>query len=223
MSVLETAVIAFASGSVAAVFVNAVGRYWMLQPVISVRLDRAVGSAYKTRVPPDAPEGDKEEGEYISNGIRLRVENTGLSSIKDCCGFIVEMRRCQPGVSAVTRQEVVELSWAHKRDNRMRDIPRDTFFHMDVVAVFKKRAGRQLDIRHFPLTLKEFLSHPGDYEFDVVVSSDNARPNRITVKFKYDPNVDEPIFIDADRSRHPWWRPSIDWFCSVARSISGRR
>ena len=36
---------------------------------------------------------------------------------------------------------------------------------MDVVAVFVKKASRDLHLRHFPLTLKEFLSHPGDYEF----------------------------------------------------------
>ena len=220
MGALGTAAIAFASGSVAAVFINAIGRYWIFQPVISVQLDSAAGSKYSTRVPPDSYEGDKDEGEFISNGIRLRVENTGYSTIKDCCGFVTEMRRFKSGERAITRQEVVELSWAHKRDSRMRSIPRETFFYMDVVAVFVKKASRDLEIRHFPLTLKEFLRPAGDYEFDVLVSADNARPNRITVKFTYNPNADAPTFTDADSSRYLRWKPR--WLCSAARRMSGR-
>ena len=220
MGALGTAAIAFASGSVAAVFINAIGRYWIFQPVISVQLDSAAGSKYSTRVPPDSYEGDKDEGGFISNGIRLRVENTGYSTIKDCCGFVTEMRRFKSGERAITRQEVVELSWAHKRDSRMRSIPRETFFYMDVVAVFVKKASRDLEIRHFPLTLKEFLRPAGDYEFDVLVSADNARPNRITVKFTYDPNADAPTFTDADSSRYLRWKPH--WLCSAARRMSGR-
>ena len=102
----------------------------------------------------------------------------------------------------------------------MRSIPRETFFYMDVVAVFVKKASRDLEIRHFPLTLKEFLRPAGDYEFDVLVSADNARPNRITVKFTYDPNADAPTFTDADSSRYLRWKPH--WLCSAARRMSGR-
>ena len=52
MGALGTAAIGFASGSVAAVFINAIGRYWIFQPIISVQLDSAAGSKYSTRVPP---------------------------------------------------------------------------------------------------------------------------------------------------------------------------
>lgn len=222
MGALGTVAIAFVSGSVGAVFVNAIARYWIFQPVISIQLNRAVGSAYKTRVPPEVAEGDEKEGQFFSNGIRLRIENTGFLTLKDCRGFVTRMRRLKAGQTVKSSQEVVELGWAHQREGRTRDIPGEAFFHMDVVSVFQKKAGRHLHIRHLPFTLEEFILHPGDYEFDVMVTADNAYPKRITVKFNFDPDKDEPNFIaDDSKARSPWLRRWQVWLCSVTRSVSG--
>ena len=103
MGALGTVAIAFVSGSVGAVFVNAIARYWIFQPVISIQLNRAVGSAYKTRVPPEVAEGDEKEGQFFSNGIRLRIENTGFLTLKDCRGFVTRMRRLKAGQTVKSR------------------------------------------------------------------------------------------------------------------------
>ena len=115
MEFMQTGGWAFLGGSVMQLLVGGVWRAHVSQPVISVRLEEAGGCAYETKLTDGA----------ISRGIRLRVENTGWSTMKDCTGFITDIQklpRSEDNTPPI--EEVIQLGWAH--DGRTRAIPPGT-------------------------------------------------------------------------------------------------
>src|SRR5258706_4740653 len=108
--------LAAGTGCLAATLISAFAKYYVFHPVISVRLDERRGSSTDVI---DAivvysggyigPASVTHKARYL----RLHVENTGLSSIKGCSGFITQMTKHLPGVKQVSRQEVVDLGWSH--------------------------------------------------------------------------------------------------------------
>jgi hypothetical protein len=110
------------------------------------------------------------------------------------------------GRQGVSEEEVLELSWSHKKDADPRDIPPGAFFHMDVVALHLRQTGRVMHLRHFPNSLQNFFTEPGTYDLEALVAADNARPcHRIPIRFHYSPDTDELLFRPVNRARFPWW------------------
>jgi hypothetical protein len=200
--------IAFVGGSLMATVISAFAKYCLFHPVISVRLDEKRGSYGAMEVlyldPQQKPTGASFQARYL----RLHVENTGFSSIKDCSGYITKITKRIPGTQSVSEQEVVVLAWAHK-DTEARDIPRGAFFHLDVASLYLLPTGRVLQVAHrTPTSLAPLFSggKAATYEFEILIAADNARPRRrVRVEFTYDPNSDELRFEPVNKARYPWW------------------
>src|SRR5262249_2956759 len=148
--------IAAGTGGLAATLISAFAKYCVFHPVISVRLDAKKGSYVQTWFFPSSEARDfaralapgrtapsASEGWYL----RLHVENTGLSTIKRCSGYITKMTKDAAGIESIPKQEVVALGWAHK-GTEPRDIPRGAFFHLDVASLYLPPDGRLLRIAH---------------------------------------------------------------------------
>ena len=117
--------IAFVGGSLMATVISAFVKHCIFHPVISVRLDEKSGSYGATSLIYSDGTLDHQVRYF-----RLHVENTGLSSIKDCSGHITKITKRVRGTPSQAQLDVVDLGWANK--NKMTtDIPRGAFFHMD--------------------------------------------------------------------------------------------
>jgi hypothetical protein len=195
--------VAAATGGLAATVITAFVKHCILHPVISVRLDRERGSyGPMTVIEPST-------GKFLcaARYFRLHVENTGLSSIKACSGYITGITKLARGTKTISKQEVVLLGWAN-HGMGPRDIPRGAFFHLDVASLYLKQDGRVLQVSHeMPTSLMPlFAGDNATYEFEILIAADNARPRHIRVGFTYDANSDDLAFEPIDKTRFPWWR-----------------
>ena len=209
--------IAAGTGGLAAAVITAFVKHLVFHPVISVRLDAKKGSYVQTWFFPSS-EARATAQELLGPGgtvptasevryLRLHVENTGLSTIRSCSGYITKMTKRALGIESISKQEVVALTWAHK-GTEPRDIPRGAFFHLDVASLYMMPNGNLLRISHeLPSSLLPFVDKAkATYELEILVAADNARPrHRIPVKFTYDPNSDKLDFEPVNRARYPWW------------------
>jgi hypothetical protein len=205
MDMTWVAILAFAGGSLSAAAIGAFVKHCIFHPVISVCLDRKKGCT--GQVPLYIGTQYSHEARYL----RLRIENTGLSSIKDCCGLITGLtKHTADKGQTVPPQEVFYLGWAHNPESRMRDIPRGAYFYMDIVTLeLLSPERRKLRFSTpFPTTLIDFFHDAkATYEFKILVAADNAKPQRdITVTFDYDPKSDDLEITPLDATRFPWWR-----------------
>jgi hypothetical protein len=178
----------------------------IFHPVISVCVDEGKGTYGPMTVYERDQQGNVHRA-YEARYFRLYVENTGLSSIKSCSGYITKITKYAQGMQTISRPEVVTLGWAnHGLDAR--DIPRGAFFHLDIAALDlilperRLRVGPQLPTSLAPL----FTGERATYEIEVLVAADNARPSsRMNVQFAYDPRNDELEVTPLDKTRYPWW------------------
>jgi hypothetical protein len=198
--------IAFVGGSLMATVISAFVMYLVAHPVISVRLDEARGS-YPPVIDVYRVDGQGNPVKHKARFLRLHVENTGLSSIKDCSGYITHIRKNVAGTLSGSKEEVIALGWAHHASQR--DIPRGAFFHLDVVSV-QQWPGPEWKLnlpQGIPNTLTEFLAGKATYVFEILIAADNARPRRrIPVKFDYDPTASDALKFDpVNKARYPWW------------------
>jgi hypothetical protein len=129
----------FLGGGVVAWGLNFVVTRWIDYPIISVRLDEKKGSTGEVTVTSFDNMGNVKE-QHQAKFIRLHIENTGRSTIKDCCGYITKLTRTEPGAHATTNEgEVIDLGWAHHGHSSSRNIPPTAFFHLDVLTLHRKR------------------------------------------------------------------------------------
>ena len=82
----------FLGGGVAAWGIGFIVTNWIRQPVISVQLDAAKGSHAEAKDYWLNSEG-KITHTTDARYLRLHIENTGLSTVKDCSGYITKIRR----------------------------------------------------------------------------------------------------------------------------------
>lgn len=184
-----------------AIFVSAFATHCLFHPVISVRLDEKRGSYGSVPLVDRVTGQQSHQAKYL----RLHVENTGFSTIKDCCGYIIRLTKRTSKGQIVPHQEVLDLGWAHKNTNP-RDIPRGAFFHMDVATLHLLPAERKVRLPLHPTTLDDFFNERATYELEILVAADNARPcRRVLVTFDFDPQSDELQFTPLNRARYPWW------------------
>jgi hypothetical protein len=147
MDPVWTAVVAFAGGSLMSTLVAAFATHLIFHPVISVCLNSKKGCHGPTTLLGRDAAGNEVRSEV--KYFRLYIENTGLSSIKSCSGYITELRKRVGGQEIRAPRDIIELGWAHKSD-APRDIPRGAFFYIDVATLY----GTVLSLSHkFPTTL----------------------------------------------------------------------
>jgi hypothetical protein len=198
--------IGFLTGGLVTAALTAFVKYWIFHPLINVRLDDRKGSYGEVRIDLTDDKGAKSicQAKYL----RLHIENTGLSSIKDCCGYITKLTKIVGGQQTGSEQEVLDPGWSHHAQNTSRDIPRGAFFHMDVVTLLlPPNGGSALFWQKLPNTLIDFFSaSKATYVLDVLMAADNARPCTIPVKFTFDPNHRDLVDIKwRTWARYPWW------------------
>jgi hypothetical protein len=152
-------------------------------------------------------DNQQNEINFPARYLRLKVANTGLSSIKACSGYIIGITKHASGTKTISQQEVVTLGWAN-HGLGARDLPRGAFFHLDIGSLWlTPHDGRLLHVSHqLPSSLKPlFDGSSARYEFDLLIAADNTPARRIRVEFTYDPTSDELRFVPLDRARYPWW------------------
>jgi hypothetical protein len=205
--------VAFAGGSLVATVVSAFVTHLVFHPVISVRLDERKGSHGPVTLYDFDAQGNvtsKSQAKYF----RLHVENTGLSTVRACSGYITKITKRVGGQSTASEEEVVSLGWASYGHGDARDIPRGAFFHMDIATLhLDPAAGNTLGMHRVSSSLENFFKDKATYTFKILVASDNARPNWITVEFAFDPQRDRLEFKPVNRARYPWWA-WYDWLRS---------
>lgn len=219
---LGAVVTGFLGGSVVAWTLNQVVTHGIMRPVISVNLDEKRGCYGPTELL--VTDKDGEQTSHSVRFLRLLVENTGLSSIKDCCGYITKLtkRTGKEEEEIVPKQEIIDLGWAHHAHSSARSIPRGAFFHMEVVTLYLFPTGRVLRPPRLPTSLMDFFAEKGTYEFMMLIVAKNAPPREIAVKFDFDPQEDDlkvywRTWADhpwwkrwLNRMRYPWWKPWLD-------------
>ena len=154
--------------------------------------------------------------------LRLVIENTGKSSVKDCSGYITKISKSSEGRPIPPEQEVLQLGWSHKSVDP-RSIPRGAFFHMDVVSLHLKPEGRKLILSQMPHSLSSFFEDKATYDFEVLIAADNASPTRCLVRFDYDPQSDDLTFREVKHERFPWWegvRRTCYWWRALSRCFA---
>jgi hypothetical protein len=200
-------------GGLAAWAISSFVTYWILHPVISARLLEKKGCYVTSGI------GNPEQ--YKAKYLRLLVENTGQSSVKDCSGYIIKISKSPEGTAVPPEQEVLQLGWSH-RSVDPRNIPRGAFFHMDVISLHLKPEGRRLMLSQLPHSLSTFFDDKATYEFEVLIAADNASPVRRKVRFDYDPQSDHLIFREIKHERFPWWagvRRTCYWWRTLSRCL----
>jgi hypothetical protein len=202
--------IGFAGGSVVASLTN-YGVSCFRRPVISARLEDSKGCYVTT----DVGDPPTHKAKYL----RLLIENTGLSSIKDCSGYINQVTKSHEGTTIDSKQEVLMLGWSHS-PTPARNIPHGAFFYMDVVALHALPQGNILHVSNLPNTLSGFFDNKAKYELSIVIAADNAKPSFRTASFDYDPKRFELLFSWDPPERDPLRR--LLWQYGLSR-VNGLR
>jgi hypothetical protein len=199
--------VAAATGGLAATVIAAFVKNWLVHPVISVLYLGEKSGSYGPMTVYQRDNQQRVVGSFPARYLRLKVENTGFSSIKACSGYIIGITKYAGAIKTNSEQEVVTLGWAN-HGLGARDIPRGAFFHLDIASLYlTPNDGRILRVSHeMPSSLEPLFSGGTTrYEFEILIAADNTSPRRIHVEFTYDPGSDELGFKPLDKSRYPWW------------------
>jgi hypothetical protein len=189
--------------------ISAFVAHLIFHPVISVRLDGKKG-CYGPMTVYHFDDQKRLTGSHPAKYLRLHVENTGLSSIKSCSGYITKLTKRVGGLQTASEEEVVDRVWSNY-DRTVRDIPRGAFFHMSITRLdLPPTGGSALGMDRLPSSLLPFFEGgKATYTFEILIASDNARPRRnIPVEFTFDPESNDLTFKPFNRARYPWWA----WF-----------
>lgn len=207
----------FSSAVSAAVVLNALLSYWK-RPVIRVRLDRTAGS-YGS-VPLIFNEGQPNREEREGRYFRLRVENAGRTTIKDCRGYLQGIRtQTTAGVSNFD-SEVVPRGWANFEETK-RDIPPGAHFYLDVATLILSadKKSSALYWEKIPTTLIEYLrkfSGRVTHTFEIRIDADNARQRTVPVRFTFDPGKSDLMSRVPFNTQYPGWH--LRWWLRSLRS-----
>jgi hypothetical protein len=105
---LVAVLIGFAGGALSTAAISAFITHWVFHPVISVCLDKKKGSYGDVKVNDFDKEGNLT-GSHPAKFFRLHIENAGLSSIKDCCGYITKITKHTDQGQDAPHQESLNL------------------------------------------------------------------------------------------------------------------
>jgi hypothetical protein len=205
-------IMSFLGGGVIAWGLGLLWTHMIVRPVISVRLDDKRGCSGTM---PIFTNIDGKQERYDAKFIRLQVENTGLSTIKDCCGYITKLTKRTDTGNVIQQEAVFPLGWAYHPHSDARNIPPGVFFYMDVVQLHLFQTGeRELRPPYPPTSLVEFFRDKGTYKVEILIAADNAHRRKIAVEFICDPQHDCLKAESLNRVRYPlwrWWRWLRSW------------
>ena len=152
-------IMSFLGGGVIAWGLGLLWTHMIVRPVISVRLDDKRGCSGTM---PIFTNIDGKQERYDAKFIRLQVENTGLSTIKDCCGYITKLTKRTDTGNVIQQEAVFPLGWAYHPHSDARNIPPGVFFYMDVVQLHLFQTGeRELRPPYPPDLTCRILSRQG--------------------------------------------------------------
>jgi hypothetical protein len=165
MSATEIALLAFAGGSLMATAVSAFVTHLLFHPMVSVRLDEKRGSHGPVTLY-HLDDRKKVIGTSQAKYFRLHVENTGLSTVRGCSGYITKIAKRIGGQLTASEEEVISLGWASHGQSDARDIPRGAFFHMDIATLDLDPAkGSTLRLDRLSSSLENFFKDTATYTF----------------------------------------------------------
>ena len=183
-------IVAAATGGLAPAVITAFVKNWLIHPVISLLyLGEKSGSYGPMTI--YAQDNQQNTISFPAKYLRLKVENTGLSSIKACSAYIIGIVKHASGTQTISRQEVVTCGWANQGMGA-RDIPRGAFFHLDIASLYlTPNNGRILRVSHeLPSSLAPlFDGSNAKYVFDLLIAADNTPPRRIRLSSATIPTV----------------------------------
>lgn len=187
---------------------RAIHKFW-IRPIIRVQLDGEADCHERT------PLVSKQDQKVVAQVmyLRLRVQNRGRTTIKDCFGNLVRTTVWDGGgkVFDFTR-EIHSRGWAHHPDSKQRNIPREERYYLDIATLLlsdDRRHNRLWWPDPLPTSMIEFLDSlptgKATYLFEIRVNADNVRPRSVPVQFVFDPACSKLSFIPFD-TRYPGWR-----------------
>jgi hypothetical protein len=105
-------------------------RFWV-RPIIQVRLDHQADCHGRT------PLVSLQDGKVVAQVmyLRLRIQNRGRTTIKDCLGNWVRIRVWSGGKVFDFAHEVISRGWAHHPESKQRNIPRGEAYYLDVATL----------------------------------------------------------------------------------------
>jgi hypothetical protein len=196
--------ISFAGGAVMAALVNKFTAF-LGRPIISARLVEGAGCYVETQIGNPAPAG-------IGKFLRLRIENRGKSSLKDCQGYIIRIVKKQHGQTISDSREVLDLGWAHQGPKPMQ-IPTSAFFYMDIVRIrLQNGAPTSLSfVGMTPNNIVPLMTGPAEFELTILVAADNAKAVERSVRFRFDPQKQDIEFDYDQRAAEMGFRLSASF------------
>ncbi len=102
-------------------------RTWWSRPILSAHLVQGKG-CYVTTARGNPPTHD-------AKFLRLIIQNQGRSTVHNCKGYIIGIKRSINGVNTNVQEEVLELEWSSGGASDPRSIPPSAFFYMNVAFV----------------------------------------------------------------------------------------
>jgi len=126
MTWIPSVLIGFLGGSVMASLLAWV-RTWWSRPILSAHLVQGKG-CYVTTARGNPPTHD-------AKFLRLIIQNQGRSTVHNCKGYIIGIKRSINGVNTNVQEEVLELEWSSGGASDPRSIPPSAFFYMNVAFV----------------------------------------------------------------------------------------
>lgn len=127
-------------------------KHWS-RPIISARLQLKRGSyGPVTRIELDGqgkPTGATHEAKYL----RVQVENTGLTTIKDCSGHVVRLTKFVGKKKVRGPYENFGRGWSHNPSSEKYDIARGAAHTLDIATLVLRPGGKStLEFERLPTT-----------------------------------------------------------------------
>ena len=201
---------------------RAIHKFW-IRPIIRVKLDDAADCHAPT------PLVSKQDQKVVAHVmyLRLRIQNRGQTTIKDCFGNLVRMTVWDSGGKVFDfARERYPLGWANHPSSKKLDIQRGETNYLDVATLWLSEDRRHNELSlppdPMPTSMDEFFhslpTGKATYLFEIRVNADNARPRLVPVQFVFDPACSKLSLIPFD-TRYPGWR----WLWSLRSRQSGVR
>jgi hypothetical protein len=122
--------------------------------------------------------------------IRARVQNPGRSRATNCRPFITAIYEVRADNSLYrVLKDTKNLQWAGGKVEAI-SIPQGVEYYVDLLRVSKRTPGWGI-IHDLFGNQRKLLAYSGTYQFDLMISADNAGPSicKINVEYKQDPNT----------------------------------
>jgi hypothetical protein len=128
--------------------------------------------------------------------LRLRVINRGRTTARSVQAHVIRIKKTPHGGNVVEMDdEVFPLTWAHPIIEQ-KDVPPEVFFFVNVFMFVDRVAGERATLvsNQLPSRLNSFFDDPAEYDLEIIVSCDNAKPVRVSLKFSHESRLDTLVW-----------------------------